>query len=567
MAGSKNSKKRTALKIKNRTKATRYLTFVLFAVFFGLVGWFLHVLSSADTTTYSFTPSQLVSANDCGPQPTLLTDRSKQAGSYKNKSVLNLPAKTVASCENAPIALVNPVAFSKATAGHLGSDVKACVYARVSSGQGTLDIRLTGTANNVGQDVTVTTSYTKLCGFTATLQSLDGNLRLANRGSQTIYVSSVQYAVIAPVVAPTPTPTPTPTPAVTYGPVSQLAPANNFVTPEQYGAKGDGATDDTTAMQNALNGASGKTLWLPAGKTYKVSKTISVPSDTTVTGAGTTSVIKFTWQDATGTASGGGSNIRTKDTTSSNIHLSNFVLQGAGDGLPGGAKADNANGLVPLLKLIRLDNFTVTHMELRNAVGLSVSYSGCSNGVFQYNYVHNSGRDGITGYTDQAKATTSITVDNNKIEKVGDDGVAINGLVPGQNLSTSVGLAKNIKITNNIVIGWNPDPNGQYLGRGIQVDGVDGIVIKYNQISYPSSNGLLITGCTDHLCANMTIDWHNKNVDAEANLIDNANGSGSRPGAIYIYKTDDSTILGNTITNSTPTVTAESCTNCNVQSK
>ena len=81
-----------------------------------------------------------------------------------------------------------------------------------------------------------------------------------------------------PVPEPTPTETPTPTPT----PIPVPA-AVNVV---DYGAKGDGVSDDTAAIAAAMNAALGaeQSVYLPAG-TYKVGS-IRVPNGLTVTGAG-----------------------------------------------------------------------------------------------------------------------------------------------------------------------------------------------------------------------------------------------------------------------------------------
>jgi hypothetical protein len=359
---------------------------------------------------------------------------------------------------------------------------------------------------------------------------------------------------------------PEPTPPPAYGPVARDAPSTAYVTPEQHGAKGDGTTDDTAAMQAALNAAAGSTLWLPAGKTYNIGQTIAVPSNTTVIGAGKSSIIRFTWTGVTSADSGGGTNIRSKGATARNIHLANFVLEGGGDGLPGGLKAGNPEGLVPLLKLVRVDDFSVKHMELRRAEGMSLTYTGSTNGVIWQNYVHHSGRDGITGYRNTAGNVTDIKVDSNRIERAGDDAIAINGLVPGQNIAVpsdgSNPLPTRIRITNNVIQGWESDPNGELLGRGIALNGVAGVVVKDNDISHPDSTGILLTGCNPHICSGSSTDWWSTNAKLLNNRIAYATG-GSRPGAIAAIKTTESVMRGNGASRSAP-YDFTGCTGCSI---
>ena len=54
---------------------------------------------------------------------------------------------------------------------------------------------------------------------------------------------------------------------------------------KDFGAVGDGITDDSQAIQNALNAASGRSVVFPAG-TYIILSTIEVFQDTLIRGIG-----------------------------------------------------------------------------------------------------------------------------------------------------------------------------------------------------------------------------------------------------------------------------------------
>ena len=56
-------------------------------------------------------------------------------------------------------------------------------------------------------------------------------------------------------------------------------------TPEDYGAKGDGVTDDTVALKNAIENSN--SVMLKRGSTYLISEQIAIPSNTFIYGNGT----------------------------------------------------------------------------------------------------------------------------------------------------------------------------------------------------------------------------------------------------------------------------------------
>lgn len=96
----------------------------------------------------------------------------------------------------------------------------------------------------------------------------------------------------------------------------------SYLTPEQYGAVGDDATNDATAFGNLITAASslGVPIWIPA-KTYLISSTLTIPSNLRVMGAGAASILHTT------------SNIPIFTITSaSNVIISDIVFKGSDTG-------------------------------------------------------------------------------------------------------------------------------------------------------------------------------------------------------------------------------------------
>jgi uncharacterized repeat protein (TIGR02543 family) len=114
----------------------------------------------------------------------------------------------------------------------------------------------------------------------------------------------------------------------------------NSVSVTSYGADINGNSDSTAALQNCINAAGGKTVWMPPG-TYLITGTINLPSNTTIQGAG------MWYSTLVGNPSlynTSPSRRVTLNGNGSNIHLSDFAVLGflnyrndseANDGLGG----------------------------------------------------------------------------------------------------------------------------------------------------------------------------------------------------------------------------------------
>jgi len=86
------------------------------------------------------------------------------------------------------------------------------------------------------------------------------------------------------------------------------------VTHPDYGAKGDGATDDTTAIQTAINASNGNPVFLPAGA-YNISSALTLPANTTVMGSGLTTIAHTSAGTIFDGSATDASNIRVADLT------------------------------------------------------------------------------------------------------------------------------------------------------------------------------------------------------------------------------------------------------------
>ena len=300
----------------------------------------------------------------------------------------------------------------------------------------------------------------------------------------------------------------------------------------QYGAVGNGKHDDTKAVQEALNAASGGVLDLPADKTFLCTHTLTIGKDTTVRGAGIGSQLKFSWSNTRGRSSGGrfyfGTSLSSNVNTS-NVTLDNFSLQGASSGLPSGPNSINPDGLVTGIDLHNIHRYQLSGLDVYNMPGVSVAIRGGSDGRITDNDIHNSGHDGINATWWNAVNLTNLVISHNTIAKMGDDAMDISG-TPGQGMSASgrpnnSSLPFNIDVSDNTISGWPTNVNGKVLGRGMFLRAITNSQITDNKITDTADDGILLTGShnlkEDYNPATR-LPWESTNVQILNNTIQGA---------------------------------------------
>jgi parallel beta-helix repeat protein len=153
---------------------------------------------------------------------------------------------------------------------------------------------------------------------------------------------------------------------------------------KDFGATGDGATDDTTAIQNALNAGTGRSVYFPAG-TYRISTTLLVKTKTTLIGEGMNkSIIKLTSGFGAGTTA-----IRNEIISGTVNVYYDTDLEFYGLTFDGN---NNSTRTAELVAVAKVQNVTFSNCSFQNHTYIALAMTANSNMVVTECYFTNNGR-------------------------------------------------------------------------------------------------------------------------------------------------------------------------------
>ncbi|WP_063551521.1 right-handed parallel beta-helix repeat-containing protein [Burkholderia territorii] len=293
----------------------------------------------------------------------------------------------------------------------------------------------------------------------------------------------------------------------------------------RFGVVGDGVTDDTAALQVALNARI--PLYFPPG-VYLYSNTLTATAS--IIGSGWDSILQCTTSQ--------GENAAIYWNNASNFKIQN--LQFFSKNATGYYANENAGPI----NLGTCTQFEISGCKINNAASQAIMMRACANGKVFGNTVLNVWHDGfhVTG------ASSDITITNNEVINGGDDAFAV------------VGYQKDLARPRRIIIANNRVDQTKYA-RGIAIVGAQDITISGNHIYNSQCAGIYVSSESSYQT------YGNHNVTIADNILDtcgissniaaypNLPNSPNSYGALHLttangFNNSNITITNNTIKNS-----------------
>ena len=167
------------------------------------------------------------------------------------------------------------------------------------------------------------------------------------------------------------------------------------------------------------------------------------------------------------------------------------------------------------ISLFGAKNFVIDHVTIDGsaAAGIQTAQS-TNNGHITYNSIKNTLADSIH-MTDKA---SYITLENNRIENAGDDGIAV------VSYTSDGGLVNQITARNNVILNSN-------WGRQMSVVGGSNVLYENNDLE----NNLGAHACVYIAQENSYVTYGAHNVVVQRNTLKNCGGTSTGHGAIMVF--------------------------------
>jgi parallel beta-helix repeat protein len=237
-----------------------------------------------------------------------------------------------------------------------------------------------------------------------------------------------------------------------------------IVSVKDYGAKGDGVTDDTAALAAALTAAAGKTLLFPTG-TYRCSTVLTPAAGTRIRGEGGAELVFID----DGSAAGIRLLIQVADVVVENLSLRDTSTA--------------RTGVYGLVSIVNCSHARVLDCVFGNSSSTAIYAQQATDFELRGNIITGTRADGIH----ISRASKRGVVANNIIRNTGDDGI---GVISNRTLdgSTACDPCERITITGNVISAPTP------IGRGIALDGSRHITVTGNLVCDTPNQGILAGG-------------------------------------------------------------------------
>jgi hypothetical protein len=232
---------------------------------------------------------------------------------------------------------------------------------------------------------------------------------------------------------------------------------------KDFGAKGDGVTDDTAAFGKAFAAVSaygGGVVYVPPGR-YRVSK-LYVPSNCVLTGAGTASWIQLL--DNT--------NATMLNIVGLDVTVSNLQLDGNASGQSNTSTLYDTVAIFPPAERVRIHDCWV-----HDAIGYQVvAFPGCSDIVVARNIVSGGAEEGI-----ECQGSSDFRAVGNLVQQAGKNGIYV------WSNSGQGGTCHSSVVAGNVVCDWSRTSFG--WGGIVVDDGATDVTIAGNAVAGTPGTG------------------------------------------------------------------------------